>query len=307
MTGPLTRRGFCGAMLTAPVLGVLPCSGAAPVPMIDTHIHLYDPTRPQGVPWPPKSDPVLYQPTMPPGFLEVTRSSGVTAAVVVEASPLLEDNQWILDLARNHPVIAGFVGHLEPGTKAFAGHLARFASNPLFRGIRLNEAALVAGVRQPAFVDDLRRMEDRGLMIDAIGNFPMVAALAQLSHRLPGLRIAIDHMADLPGGWQKTEDTRAAMRDLAKVPQVYSKVSGVVRQVEGKPVVNPAAYRQTLDELWDLFGEDRVMYGSNWPVSDRIAPYAVVFRIVHSYVTEKGPDSSAKFFAGNAKNCYRLS
>lgn len=292
------RRGFLGSMLAASALR------SAQIPIIDTHIHLYDPTRSQGVPWPPKSDPVLYKPTLPSRFVEMVRPLGVTGAVVVEASALVDDNQWILELAKDNPVIAGFVGHLEPGTKEFAGHLARFGANPLFRGIRLNDAALIAGVRQAAFVDDLRLLEERGLMIDAIGNFPMVAALAELSDRLPRLRIAIDHMSDLPAGWRKDANTRAVVRDLAKRPQVYSKVSGVVKQVNSKPLESPAAYRETLDELWELFGDDHVMYGSNWPVSDRFAPYQVVFNIVHAYVSAKGPSASAKYFAGNAKACY---
>ena len=88
--------------------------------MIDTHIHLYDPTRPQGVPWPAKTDALLYKPTLPETYADTVRPLGITGAVVVEASAWVEDNQWVLDLAKDHRVIVGLVGHLEPGADAFA-------------------------------------------------------------------------------------------------------------------------------------------------------------------------------------------
>src|SRR5438552_3423504 len=71
--------------------------------IIDTHTHFYDPARPQGVPWPTKSDTLLYRTVLPHHFQALTQRLGVTGTVVVEASPWLEDNQWILDLAKDYP------------------------------------------------------------------------------------------------------------------------------------------------------------------------------------------------------------
>src|SRR5579863_9463472 len=128
----VNRRQFVGAALLA-----LPSYAAAGESIVDTHIHLYDPTRPQGVPWPPKDNTLLYRRTLPPDFRAATKGLGVTGAIVVEASAWLEDNQWVLDLAKDNPFILGFVGHLEPGDSSFRPNLRRFSSNPLFRGIRL--------------------------------------------------------------------------------------------------------------------------------------------------------------------------
>ena len=85
------------------------------IPIIDTHIHLFDTTRPQGVPWPEKKDKVLYKPALPARYRKIVAPLGVTGAIVVEASPLLEDNQWILDIAETNTIIVGAVGNLEPG------------------------------------------------------------------------------------------------------------------------------------------------------------------------------------------------
>ena len=278
---------------------------SAAAPIIDTHIHLYDPSRPQGVPWPSKNDALLYRTVLPADFAATVRPLGVTGAVVIEASPWLEDNQWVLDLARDHPIVVAFVGHLEPGADGFARNLARFTKNPRFRGIRLGGSAIAAGISRPDFLGGLRRLADAGLMIDAIGDAGMPAALLALADRIPKLRMAIDHLPGEPAGWQSRVDSRAALRHLAERPQVYAKVSGVLKRVDGQVARDAAAYRAALDEVWEWFGDDRVMYGSNWPVSDRMAPYAVVLRAVRDYVTPKGAAVSAKFFAENARNCYR--
>jgi predicted TIM-barrel fold metal-dependent hydrolase len=262
---------------------------APPSKIIDTHIHLYDPTRPQGVPWPPKTDPLLYKRVLPETFTALVRPLGVTGTVVVEASAWLEDNQWILDLAKDHPIIVGHVGHLDPGTPDFRHHVARFSKNPLFRGIRLSGNAINSGVPRDPFLEDLHRLADAGLMMDAIGNANMLPSLLQITQKIPRLRIAIDHMPGEPPGWP---DRRSELRELAASPQVYSKISGVV------------GHRELLDEVWSMFGPDRVMYGSNWPVSDRLAPYTQVLKIMQDYLAGKDSATAEKYFWRNSQACY---
>lgn len=105
------------------------------VPIIDTHIHLFDPTRSEGIPWPEKGnkdDEILCQPALPGRYRQITGGLGIVGAIKVECSPWLEDNQWVLDVAASDPLIVGTVGNLEPGTPDFLKHLQRFHQNPLF-------------------------------------------------------------------------------------------------------------------------------------------------------------------------------
>ncbi len=101
-------------LLTGAAAGLI-ADAAAPIPIIDTHIHLFDPTRPQGVPWPPKDNKVLYQPALPARYRKIAVPLGVVGAIEVEASPLLEDNQWVLDVAAKDKIMVGMVGDLEAG------------------------------------------------------------------------------------------------------------------------------------------------------------------------------------------------
>jgi len=268
--------------------------------IIDTHVHFWDTRRPEGVSWPPKTDALLYRPVLPAEYSALVRPPGVTGAVIIEASSWLEDNQWILDLVKDNPLFVGYVGHLNPGTDDFRTQLARFSKNRLFRGIRVAGADLVKGIPQPLFLDDLKRLADADLMMDALGNASMVGPLTTIAEKIPNLRIVIDHMPVEPPGWKP--DT---MRELARHPQVYCKVSTVLKRVAGKVPEDPASYKASLDELWDIFGPDRVMYGSNWPVSLNLAPYPTVFNIVKQYVAGRGAADSEKYFAKNSKACYK--
>src|SRR5438105_10082717 len=89
-----------------------PMEAAASIPIIDTHIHLFDPRRSQGVPWPPKDNATLYQPALPDRYRKIATPLGVTGAIEVEASPWLEDNQWVLDVAATDTIVVGTVGDL---------------------------------------------------------------------------------------------------------------------------------------------------------------------------------------------------
>ena len=93
------------------------------VPVIDTHIHLFDPGRPGGVPWPKKTDTALYKAALPDRYARLARPLGVVGAIVIEASPLATDNDWVLNQAANHPIIVGMVGDLIPGTPTYQSEL----------------------------------------------------------------------------------------------------------------------------------------------------------------------------------------
>jgi len=281
-----SRRRF----LTASLFALAKAHGATPSRIIDTHIHLYDPTRPQGVPWPPKNDPLLYRRTLPADFTAATQGLGVTGAIVIESNALLDDNQWVLDLAADNPLIVAFVGHLDPGSSSFPQHLARFAKNRLFRGIRLTGKSIAAGLSQPTFIAGLQQLADRDLQIDVIGDHTLFRNLLAISDRLPRLRIVIDHLP-----FELGTDANA-FGDLSSRPQIYAKVSGVLRG---------DADRDSLDRLWDTFGRDRLLYGSNWPVSNRVAPYPSVLRIVREYFTGKGPEASERYFWKNSLAAYK--
>jgi predicted TIM-barrel fold metal-dependent hydrolase len=276
--------------------------------IIDTHTHFYDPTRAEGVPWPPKDDSLLYRRVLPEHYRALKKPAEVTGTVVIEASPRVEDNQWILDLAAGDPFITGFVGNLPVGDADFMRHLNDFSHNPIFRGIRLSEDRLTAGLSTEPFMGDLRLLADYGLSLDVVGGPSMLSATATLAKEIPHLRIIIDHVAGAKvDGHAVQPDWHRGMAQAAHEPNVFCKVSGLV---EGTGRTDKSApkdlgfYIPVLDSVWDMFGEDRLSYGSNWPVSERFATCETVQQIVTDYFQTKGLHASQKFFSRNAGNAY---
>ena len=274
--------------------------------IIDTHTHVYDPSRPQGVPWPPEDNALLYRTVLPAHYRALAEPYGITGTVVVEASKWLEDNAWVLDLAAEEPFIVGLVGHIEPGRREFAAELARFAANPLLRGIRCG-GGYFAEPPSDALLSDLALLAQNDLEMDALVRGAGVESIVAVAQRLPELRIVLNHTVHMPvDGGPVTPAWLETFARLAAEPNMHLKVSAVLEQ----SVVQPAptdldTYRPGLDAMFNAFGEDRVIYGSNWPVSDRASSFADALGVVQAYFEAKGSAVATKYFFANSKRVYK--
>jgi len=297
-------------LLTAAAAGLI-ADAAGSIPIIDTHIHLFDPTRPQGVPWPAKDNKVLYQPALPDRYRKIAVPLGIVGAIEVEASPLLEDNQWVLDVAAKDKIVVGMVGDLEPGKPDFRKHLERFHRNPLYRGIRIGNLwgrNIHDDLPKAEFIADLKALADAGLEVDIANPTPvLINDLVRLTDKIPTLRVVIDHLLriDLPDDKAILSAYHKDLRELGKRPLIYVKGSGVLRRVDGRIPEDLNFYRPRLDELWEIFGQDRLIYGSDWPNSDLWEPYPAALKIVREYFTGKGQAAAEKFFWKNSIAAYR--
>ncbi len=278
--------------------------------VIDTHTHFYDPARPEGVPWPPNDDRLLYRTVLPRDYLGLPVPQPVTGTVVVEASPWVEDNQWILNLAAQHAFIRGLVGNLPVGTPEFAGHLERFSKNPAFRGVRIRDRTLDGFLEKPQFVSDLRLLASKDLALDLVGGLEILSFAKRAQQEVPTLRIVIDHLAGVridgrrpPGEWTRS------MQALARHEGVYAKLSGLVEgtgRTDGSAPRDVPYYREVLEVMWEAFGPGRLLYASNWPVSERFASLGTVQGIVQEFANRKGAEVESAIMAGNARRVYRL-
>ena len=276
-------------------------AGAVSIPIVDAHIHLFDTSRPQGVPWPDKRDAVLYQPALPARYRKVTEGLGVVGAIEIECSPWLEDNQWVLDVAAKDTIVVGTIGDLEPGHPKFRARLQRFARNPLFRGIRYGNLwgrDLGAEIQKAEFIGGLQALAEAGLALDTANPTPdLIASVVRLTDRVPTLRVIVDHLPQL-------DPSTANLRELAQRPQIYGKVSAVLRRVKGRVPLEVAFYRDRLDAIWELFGPDRLIYGSDWPNSDPLGTYAQGLKVVEEYFHAKGTAAAEKYFWKNSIAAY---
>jgi len=299
----LSRRAFLGAAAGSAV------DPLAPVPIIDCHIHLFDQTRPQGAPY---SGPAENkEPALPPRYRRLASPLGIVGAIAVEASPWIEDNLWLLEAEGNDPMMVGAIGNLRPEWPEFGEYLDRFRKNRLFLGIRYGNLwgyDLAKQISNSLFIEGLKLLQQAGLVLDTANPTPtLIEAVIRVNDKVPGLRIVIDHLPAML--WRVDSkgraDVEASLRELAKRPAVYIKVSELMRMEGGKPALDPALYRPVLDYLFHTFGEDKLIFGSDWPNGTAMDNLAAIVKIVQDYFTGKGRQAAEKYFWKNSAAAYR--
>lgn len=293
--------------------------------IIDTHTHFYDPTRqnPPGrdrpLTWPSPKDTFLYKKIMPPDWEALAKPLGMSGTVVVEGgTPWLEDNDWILDLAERHKSIVGFIGNLsgtaiENGKAVpvwdditrFGQELRRLERNRFFRGIRVGGRSIsndLSNGRYPHF----ELLANAGMVTDVL-NVP-AEDIISLAKSLPALIIVVDHMYGFNKELSATEKWRSDVKAMGEHQNIIMKVSGMVEGCDSPQKDSGTALLQcrgALDHVYQNFGHDRLVFGTNWPVSQPKGEMSVVKGIVYDYFSPKGKEILAKVFAGNAKKIYK--
>jgi L-fuconolactonase len=232
-------------------------------------------------------------------------------AIAVEASSLDSDNDWLLKVVEANPVMVGMIGNLHPTAPGYDKDLERLSKNPLFLGFRsgnLWKRDLLADVKKPGFMEGLKALSDSGLVFETANpDAKLISALRLIAVRNPELRIVIDHLpnAALPEAKPDLDAYWVDLHELAQKPEVYVKLSEIPRKKEEKLITDVGPYRAELDKLWDMFGENRVIFGSDWPNSDHVASFDETFSLVRQYMACKSPEAQAKYYFRNSQAAYR--
>jgi L-fuconolactonase len=312
---PLSRRTFLTALAatTAAAADPRPASAqAAPaIPIIDTHIHLFDQTRPHGAPYSgprgaPGAAPV---PAYPDRYRKLAVPLGVVGAIKVEASPWIEDNLWVLEVCERDPIMVAVIGNLEPDKPEFAEYLGRYRKHPLFRGIRygnLWNRDIVTQSQNPVFLEGLKLLAQADLVLDTANpRVPLLESMLRISDAVPDLRIVLDHLPALAPSDADRPGYDAALAQFAKRSHIYVKLSEIIHRENGVVVSDLGLMRARLDLLVQTFGEDRILFGSDWPNSDGVGPVDQVFAMAKAYFATKPRLVQEKYFWRNSVTAYK--
>jgi L-fuconolactonase len=287
MTG-LSRRHFLASLAAS--------AGAAEAhPKIDSHQHFWD-YDPREYAW--ISEPVLKGNFGPQQLKAEMDRVGVQGAIPVQARASLKETDWLLDLADRHGFIRGVVGWLPLGDAALPGLLERYASRPKLRGVR-------TGFQLGRIEDGLRLLGRAGLTFDLLiaeGQLPGAIALVD---RLPDLTFIIDHLAKPRIGERVVSPWRENIREAAKRPNVYCKLSGLVNAADYRTWTEQDL-RPHIDIALAAFGPQRLMFGSDWPVCLVAASYEKWFNTVRLAVAALSKDEQDWIAGRTAALAYRL-
>ncbi len=281
-----------------------------PVPIIDTHIHLFDPNRPQGAPYRgPRTSPTYTKGAFPDDYAALVRRHTVIGAIEVEASPWIEDNLWVLETAARNPIMVGYVGNIPPETTDSEKIVARLAKDPLLRGLRYGNIwgyDLVARSREPDFLRGTKLMAELDLTLDTANpKLDLLEAVVRVSDAVPGLRIVIDHLPHYDPAPQEQARFTAMLREIGQRPHIYTKLSEIIHPIEGRTATDLAPYRDRLRQLAAAFGPDRVMFGSDWPNILQDATLDQVFAVARAFYADRPRAEQEGYFWRNSVAAYK--
>jgi len=306
----MQRRHFiAGSAALAATTTMADAQSLADIPIIDTHIHFFDKRRPQGVPY--AGSKIWEQETggvaLPATYRKLAENMNIVGAIELEASPWVEDNLWILEQMETDTLYVGTVGNLEPEKPDFAELFDRFRKNPMFLGIRCGliwGRNVVAQIEDPKFIDGLRRVADAGLVMETANpNLALLQAMVKLNNKIPTLKIMCDHMMHyLPPATEQAA-YKAVLKEINGRPQIWGKLSDMENR--DIPARGLAQVKDRLDVLMDCFGEDRVVFGTNWPETWGVATPAQIVTLARQYFATRTRAEAEKFFWKNSLNFYR--
>ena len=237
---------------------------------------------------------------------------GITGGILVQAAPTVAETLHLLALAGENSTVLGVVGWCD---FTAADAVAQIAKHPKLKGLRpmLHDLPDPAWIVQPAVQPALAAMEKQGLVLDALIRPVHLPHILTVAQRYPNLSIVIDHCAkpEIANGidkvWQPWADGMAA---LAALPNVSCKLSGLLNEAGKAP--DPSICKPWMDGVIKMFGSERIIWGSDWPVLELAGNYQTWFDWCKQYteglthLTPSTPLQIDNIFNNNAKRIYKL-
>ncbi|ADG10308.1 amidohydrolase [Caulobacter segnis] len=272
--------------------------------LIDAHQHFWRIGQNDCV-WPTPELAAIHR-DFEPRDLRAAAGSNLAGAVTVQSQPSDADTDWLLRLAEDEPLILGVVGWVDLLSPRAPERIAALSARSKFKGVRpmLQDLPDDAWIAHAGLAPAIDALVAHGLSLDALVFTRHLPHLLTLATRRPDLRIVIDHGAKPPIAGEAFDEWAEAMSRLAALPQVHCKLSGLL--TEARPDQPPEAITPYVDRLIALFGPDRLMWGSDWPVVNLATDYAAWLGQVKNFPALRDPAFAQAVFSDVARRFYRL-
>ncbi len=277
--------------------------------IIDTHVHLWHPKQLR-YPW-LKELPALNRPYLLNDYSAAHENLAVESIVFVQCDTHPDDGlkeaAWVTSLVATEPRIEGIVAWapLEEGEQV-APFIEKLAEEHLVKGIRrLIQGESVDFCIQPNFVNGVKTLARYGLSFDICIFHPQLANAIQLVEQCPNVQFILDHIGKPDIKNQLFTPWKQELKTLAEFPNVHCKISGMVTEADHE-TWTPADLQPYIDHVIECFGFNRVMYGSDWPVSTLASDYKRWVHTLQVAVAGCSDDELSKLFHDNAEIFYKL-
>lgn len=274
---------------------------------IDSHQHYWHYNL-QDYGWMGENMKAIKRDFLPCDLLTELKTSGFDGSVAVQARQNMEETNWLLKLADNYPHIKGVVGWLDLQSETVEADIQKFAAHQKAVGVRhvIHDEENDDFMLRPEFIRGVKLLEKYNLAYDIL-IFPkhLQNTLKYVQEFSVNQTFIIDHIAKpfikdgILSPWKEE------LTVLAKFPNVYCKLSGMVTEADWK-TWQPEHLKPYLDVVFEAFGTDRVMIGSDWPVCLAAGNYQQVMNVVIDYISNFKESGKAKILGENALKAYKI-
>lgn len=273
---------------------------------IDAHQHFWH-YNPEEYDWIDDSMAVLRRDCHPSDLKPDLEAAGFDACIAVQARQTIGETRWLLELADQHPFIAGVVGWVDLRAEDVREQLATFSKNPKLLGVRHVVQAepddrFLLG---PDFLRGVAALQEFGLTYDILIYPRHLPVAIEFVQRFPEQRFVLDHVAKPFIKAQTLEPWATDMRELAKFPNVFCKLSGMVTEADWTSW-KPEHFKPYIETAVEAFGADRLMIGSDWPVCKVAGSYREVMSLVVHFLEEYPSQARESILGGTAQRFWRL-
>lgn len=274
--------------------------------IIDSHQHFWQ-YHPSKFPWIDDEMKILQADFMPPDLKQEMDRYGIDGCVAVQAGQTEGETKFLLELAEEYPFVRGVVGWLDLEAHDLEKKLEHYTRFDRFRGLRhiVHDEPDDRFLLRPDFLRGIETLGKYDLCYDILIFARHLPVAVEFANRFPDQKFVLDHIAKPEIRDQKIGSWEKGIRELAKHPHMYCKVSGMVTEADWNGWASDD-FRPYLDVVFDAFGPERLLFGSDWPVCKLAASYGEVLQLVEEYIGSYPQTDQEQIMGLNAMKCYKL-
>jgi L-fuconolactonase len=276
--------------------------------IIDAHQHFWQHSQPFDYSWQDAPElAAIRRDYLPQDLRPLLRQTGVDYSIFVQTQHNLAENHWALQLAEQHDFLIGVVGWVDLASEKCEQQLLEFTQHPQFVGIRhvTQDEPDDDFIVRPEILRGLKVLERHEVPFDLLFYVKHLRHAATVARHAPQLPLVIDHLAKPRIKDQAADDWLDDFRAASRFPNVYCKLSGMITEANWARW-RPADLRPYVQTALELFGAERCMFGSDWPVCELAGSYQQVYAALVEALGPISESERAAIFGETARRFYKL-
>lgn len=273
--------------------------------IIDSHVHFwkFNPVRDA---WISDEMIAIRKDFFPEDLSIYLKENNVEGCIAVQADQSETETQFLIDLAKKNTFIKGVVGWIDLSSENIEESLQKYQSEKIIKGFRhISEGESTGFLLQKSIINGIEKLHQNGFTFDILLRQNQLSDAVKLSEKCPNQPFILDHCGKPDLITNTLNDWKENISELAKNPNMYCKISGLLTQANWNSA-NEKSIFEILYFMFEKFGIERLLFGSDWPVMLLGGNYTLWIELIMKYLSQFSKEEQELFFSGNAKEFYKL-